>query len=246
MKIEPFPGTPTKQIVDRPFTTRAGRTGCQHVYSVVLTEEQEDWFRHWFPIETNRRLVAASGIKLSTLHRLADDIGLSKDPKALRRNRKRAAAHVKRVCERNGHYDRIRGRKPSEQTRQAVAKMWQDVREGKRENPIKAMWQTNPKKYRQRLEHSSTSFRELYRKERLREELGLRRQTKLLIVEQPYTKRQIHHRHHALLKGYFYMEDCSEQSGERYNIYYDEKTKRSEKFERNLQNDGFTVIEWKD
>ena len=66
----------------------------------------------------------------------------------------------------------------------------------------------------------------------------------LLIVGQPYTRRQIHHRHQALLKGYYYMEDCSEQSGERYNIYYDENTERSEKFERNLQKDGFTLIKW--
>ena len=37
----------------------------------------------------------------------------------------------------------------------------------------------------------------------------------------PYTKRQTSHRYNALKRGYIIMEDCSEQGGERYNIYYD-------------------------
>ena len=37
------------------------------------------------------------------------------------------------------------------------------------------------------------------------------------------------------------MEDCSESGGERYNIYYDNQTHRSEKFENNLISDGFNV-----
>ena len=39
------------------------------------------------------------------------------------------------------------------------------------------------------------------------------------------------------------MLDCSEGSGERYNIYYNEDTKRSQLFERNLINDGFNVVQ---
>jgi hypothetical protein len=42
------------------------------------------------------------------------------------------------------------------------------------------------------------------------------------------------------------MEDCSEQGGERYNIYYDNETERAPIFERNLQKDGFHIKEWID
>ncbi|MBO4551507.1 MAG: hypothetical protein J5733_12320, partial [Bacteroidaceae bacterium] len=55
------------------------------------------------------------------------------------------------------------------------------------------------------------------------------------------TRSQICRRYSAIKRGYILMEDCSEQGGERYNIYYDDDTERSEKFENNLKNDGFNV-----
>jgi hypothetical protein len=42
------------------------------------------------------------------------------------------------------------------------------------------------------------------------------------------------------------MEDCSEQGGERYNIYYDGQTSRAPIFEKNLLKDGFKIKEWND
>jgi hypothetical protein len=64
-----------------------------------------------------------------------------------------------------------------------------------------------------------------------------------MVVLNPYTRRQAEHRYNALKRGYYVMEDCSEQGGERWNIYYDESTRRSAVFERNLKADGFRVIE---
>ena len=61
----------------------------------------------------------------------------------------------------------------------------------------------------------------------------------------PFTRSQVNHRYHALRRGYFFMEDCSEGSGERYNIYYDGETARSPRFETNLEKDGFRIMEWK-
>ena len=40
------------------------------------------------------------------------------------------------------------------------------------------------------------------------------------------------------------MDDCSEQGGERYNIYYDNETQRSSIFEKNLLKDGFQLMQW--
>lgn len=36
MKIDQFPGVLTLQFVDRPFTTKTGRTGCQRVKAWVF------------------------------------------------------------------------------------------------------------------------------------------------------------------------------------------------------------------
>ena len=55
---------------------------------------------------------------------------------------------------------------------------------------------------------------------------------------------QTAHMYNALKRGYIIMEDCSEQGGERYNIYYDGQTERAPIFERNLINDGFSVREY--
>lgn len=245
MKIDPFPGVLTLQFVDRPFTTKLGKDGCQHVKAWVLTDEQREWFCRWFPEEENSRLMKASGMTHSTLHRFARELGLTKSPKGIKRIRKRQAAHIKRVCERNGYYDSMRGRQPSEACLKATAQMWQDIREGKREHPARIMKRENPRKYRKWMENRSKERKETIRKEMRRVLYGMERKTRLkCIVMCKYTRRQVFHRHNALKRGYIIMEDCSEQGGERYNIYYDNETKRSPIFERNLLKDGFHLKQW--
>lgn len=247
MKIDPFPGVLTLQFVDRPFTTKLGKAGCHHVKAWVLTDEQRAWFCKWFPEEENSRLMKASGMNHSTLHRFARELGLTKSPKGIKRIRKRQAAHIKRVCERNGYYDSMRGRQPSEACLKATAQMWQDIREGKREHPAIIMKRENPRKYRKWMENRSKERKETIRKEMRRVLYGMERKTRLkCIVMCKYTRSQVSHRHNALKRGYIIMEDCSEQGGERYNIYYDNETKRSPIFERNLLKDGFQLKQWID
>lgn len=245
MKIDTFPGVLTLQFVDRPFTTKTGRAGCQRVKACVLTDEQREWLCRWFPEEENSRLMAASGMSHSTLHRFAREMHLTKSPKGIKRIKQRQAQHIKRVCEKNGYYDSLRGRQPSEACRQATAKMWQEIREGKREHPFHIMRCENPRKYRKLMQRKSEERRDTIRKEQQRMLYGLELKTRLrCIVMCKYTRSQTAHRYNALLRGYFVMEDCSEQSGERYNIYYDHDTKRSPIFERNLLKDGFHLKEW--
>ena len=247
MKIDPFPGVLTLQFVDRPFTTKLGKAGCQHVKACVLTDEQRAWFCKWFPEEENSLLMKASGMTHSTLHRFARELGLTKSPKGIKRIRKRQAAHIKRVCERNGYYDSMRGRQPSEACLKATVQMWQDIREGKREHPLSIMKRENPRKYRKWMENRSKERKETIRKEMRRVLYGMERKTRLkCIVMCKYTRRQVFHRYNALKRGYIIMEDCSEQGGERYNIYYDNETQRSSIFEKNLLKDGFHLKQWID
>ena len=246
MKIDPFPGVLTLQFVDRPFTTKLGKAGCQRVKACVLTDEQRAWLCKWFPEEENSRLIAASGMSHSTLHRFARELGLTKSPKGWKRIKRRQAAQIKRVCEKNGYYDSLRGKQPSEACRKATAQMWQDIREGKREHPARIMKRTNPRKYRKWMERKSQERKETIRKETRRVLYGMERKTRLkCIVMCKYTRSQASHRYNALKRGYIVMEDSSEQSGERYNIYYDNDTQRAPIFERNLVKDGFNIKEWK-
>ena len=245
MKIDPFPGELTTQLVERPFITKKGKQGCQRNYSIVLTPEQAEWLRRWFPEEENSRLMEVSGMSHSTLHRFAREFGLTKSPKGWKRIKKRQAAHIKRVCEKNGYYDSLRGKQLSEACRKATAQMWQDIRDGKREHPTRVLKRTNPRKYRQWMQRRSEERKEIIRKENRRMVYGLPRQTRLkCIVMCRYTKRQVSHRYNALKRGYIILQDCSDAGGERYNIYYDDQTQRTDIFERNLIKDGFHLAPW--
>lgn len=235
MKIESFPGTLTRSE--------------KGYHSYILTSEQEAWLCKWYPEIENARITKLSGLRHATLHKFAHALGLKKSEEGMRKIKKRQAAKGKRICEKNGYYDSLRGRRPSEASIQATKRKWQEIREGKREyeHCLVKMKRENPRKYRACMKRRSKARKELYRKETLRMVYGLERKTKLRqVMLRPYTKSQISHRNYALKRGYSYMEDCTEGSGERYNIYWDSETQRSERFEANLIKDGFRVIEWKE
>ena len=243
MKIEPFPQVLTYQYIDKVYTTKTGKQGIQRVRAFVLTDEQEAWFRKWFPEVENSVIAETSGMSISLLHKFARQYGLTKSEKGLKGIKRRQAAHIKRLCERNGYYDSLRGRQPSAAAVEATKKRWEEVREGKREHPIKEIKRKNPRRYKKMMQKRSEERKKTIQKERMRELYGLERKTKLRLPMTKYTKRQVSHRYNALKRGYYVMLDCSESSGERYNIYYNEDTKRSDYFERNLINDGFKVVQ---
>jgi len=246
MKIDPFPGTLMKDWVVRPYKTKSGNTAYHRQQAWVLTDEQREWFCKWFPEVENKRLMKASGMSNATIYVFAHKFGLKKSEEGMRGILKRVAAHVKRKCERNGYYDSLRGKPVSEACQKGMAKMWQEIRDGEREDPIGKFRRTNPRRYRLRSKRMSEERKELIRKERLRTVYGLPRKTKLTnILMCKYTRRQLSHRYNAIQRGYILMQDCSEQGGERYNIYYDADTQRSPRFEQNLIADGFTLKPWK-
>lgn len=211
----------------------------------LLNEEQREWLRQWFPVTENRRLAKAMGTSESTMHRFARELHLTKSEKGLKAIKRRQAAHIKRVCEKNGWYDSLRGKPLSDECQEGTQRMWQEIREGKREHPFHVIRRNNPRRYKQLMKQKSEQRREAIRKDLIRMKWGLPRKTKLIhVVMQPYTKPQINRRHLALKRGYILASDCSEGSGHRYVIYYDNKTNRSPIFERNGIRDGFRFAEW--
>ena len=249
MKLPPFPGELKRSLVARPFTTKRGRQGCQHVYAVVLTPEQQQWFVTNFPEHENEKLMKASGLGWSTLHRLAREMHLQKSPEGHHRIMLRQGQKAKRTCEKNGYYASIRGRKPSEQCLAGTRQMWQDIRDGKREHPIEKMKREHPRKYRNITKRRSESRRELWRKEKLRDIYGLTRQTRLRLVQQPMTTSQTNHRYNAVKKYNYIVLDvqcAGSDPSDRWLIFYDGNTRRAPRFERNLLRDGFKVLPWEE
>lgn len=229
----------------KPFPGTMERIGSGGKY--LLNEEQREWLRQWFPVTENRRLANAMGTSESTMHRFARELGLTKSEKGLKAIKRRQAAHIKRVCEKNGWYDSLRGKPLSDECQEGTQRMWQEIREGKREHPFHVIRRNNPRRYKQLMKQKSKQRREAIRRDLIRMKWGLPRKTKLIhVVMQPYTKPQINRRHLALKRGYILASDCSEGSGHRYVIYYDSKTNRSPIFERNGIRDGFRFAEWAD
>ena len=233
-KLQPFPGELTK------------KPGKRNSMTYVLTEEQEEWFRSFFPEVENIKLMKASGMSHSTLHRLARAMGLTKSEEGMNGIKKRQAAHIKKVCEKNGYYDTLRGVKPSDASIEGTRRMWQQIREGKRLHPIHVVKRNDIMRYNELMQKKSQQRKELIYKERRRELYCIERKTRLHLPVNRYTRSQISHRCNAINRGYIIVDDYSEHGGERYNIYFDGDTDRSRILERNLERDGFTVLAWPD
>lgn len=218
----PFPGT----------LDRSGIGG-----KIMLTDEQLAWMTQYFPKIENSRLMEASGLTHSTLHRIARSYHLTKSVSGLRAIKRRQAKHIKQVCEANGYYDSLRGKPVSEACREGTRRLWASGF-----HPTKNM---SKRRYQQYIQRKSESRKELWRQERFRQQYGLARQTNLQMPEVNFTKRQICHRYNAQQRGYIITE-CSrrQDSPYRFVIFYDDDTERSEKFERNLIKDGFEPREW--
>jgi len=240
--MEPFPGTLQRRDVVKHHKTKTGKIG-EYCFKnkVVLTSEQKEWLCRWFPEVENKRLTKAIGISDSTLHRLAREQKLTKSEKGLKGIKKRQAAHIKRVCEKNGYYDSMRGKPMSEACMDGFSKYLEDIKNKRRLHPLRALKQKNPRRYNSLMRKRSAERSALIKKEKFRQDYGLVRHTKLRIILTPYRKSQVCRRYNALKRGYIVMQDSSEQGGERYNIYYDDDTQRSDKFEDNLRKDGFSV-----
>lgn len=242
MRIDPFPGVLEKKRVPHTFKSRLGKVSVQTCPTYVLTDAQREWLVRWFPETENSILMRVSGMKFSSLHRFARTLGLTKSDKGMHAIKRRQAAHIKKTCEKNGYYASLRGKPVSEACRNATAQMWEEIREGKREHPRRILERTNPRKYKRWLKNQSEARKDLIRREKRRVLYGIGRTSNIVgIVLRPYTRTQCNHRCNALKRGYIVMADCSEQSGERYNIYFDDQTERAPIFERNLVADGFTI-----
>lgn len=226
MKLAPFPGTLRRQPPHG---------------KVVLSGQQLAWLRTFFPVTENPRLIRASGLSHSVLHRFAREYGLTKSEEGLKAIKRRQAAHIKRVCERNGYYDSLRGKKPSQKCLDAYKKY---LHSDRYEHPMKKLKREHPRAYAAKMKKKSQVRKDLVRKEKCRDAYGLERKTRLRLPMRPYTRRQVGHRYNALRRGYLLAADCSEGTGERYVIYFNSNTQRSPMFERNCINDGFKFKEY--
>lgn len=198
----------------------------------VLTPEIAKELKRLYPIKTNLELMGLFAIGFSTLQRFKRELGLKKNEKVIRRKQ---AELAKQTCENNGYYDSLRGRKPTQQCIDASKRWWADGN-----HPLDILKKKNPRKYRKIRKDASEKRKAQFADERRRVKIGLDQKTNLHIPQFGYTRKQVCHRHNAIKRGYI-LGDYRENMGERYTIFWNRQTERSERFEHNLVKDGFRV-----
>lgn len=97
----------------------------------------------------------------------------------------------------------------------------------------------DPERFERRLEDMRQKITELWASERKRQRLGLRRKTRLHLPVNVWTRSDTNRRHKALKLGY--IVPVHTDIANRWVLWYDDETRRSERFERNSVNAGFKI-----
>ena len=211
---------------------RRSKAGVMEFY---IPEEMQEQFKKHVCNEMNRTVMEWYGISFSTLQRLKREFGLQKDMQKIRHKQ---AQLTKRICEKNGYYDSLRGKQPSEQCLEATRKL-----RASGFHPMKILKETNPRKYKRLMKKRSEERKELIAKERKRYEISLMPLTSLktnFYAGCRFTRAETCRRCNAKKYGYV-LGSSDPDLGERYFIYYDDNTNRSEIFEKNCIKAGFEV-----
>jgi len=198
-----------------------------------LTPDLEAQFRRLYPITMNRDMMRIFGISFSTMQRFKRELGLEKKMKTIRHKQAQLA---KRICEKNGYYDSMRGHRPSDACMEAAKKMRESGF-----NPWHRLRDTNRRKYNKCLKQKSEQRKELLRKERNRVDWGLEQYTNLHVPFYPYGHRRISFRNCCRIAGY--MPGNARLESERWVIYYTEDTKRGTVREKHGEALGFRFVQ---
>lgn len=222
------PTTPAKWQV--PMRQHPGMS----VKEYYLEGELKERFCQLFSKNSNRRMMQWFGISFSTLQRFKRELGLEKDMRSIR---KQQAKDIKKICEKNGYYDSLRGKAPSEARLEAARRL-----RASGFHPLKQLKANNPRKYKRLMAKKSEQRKELWRKERLRQDYGLERKTALNVPLNPLSHKASAHKH-AMIKACNYFAD---PDGDPRIICYDSQTRRSARREATAEKYGIRVVEGED
>lgn len=226
--------TPTKPTAPAKWQVPMRPRPRTNVMEYYLEGEMKERFCQLFPKNSNRRMMQWFGISFSTLQRFKHELGLEKDMRTIR---KQLAKDVKKICEKNGYYDSIRGKKPSEATIEATRQLYASGF-----HPLKQLKANNPRKYKRVMRKWSEQRKEQFRKERLRQDYGLERKTHLRIPACPLSRKASAQKH-AMIKACNYFAD---PLGDPRIICYDSQTRRSARREATAAKHGLRVVEGED
>ena len=194
----------------------------------VLEGETQRMFRKLWPIHSNRRIAEWFGLSFSTIQRLAKREGLEKNMKAIR---KELSRDVKKICEANGYYASLRGKRPSEACLEASRR-----KRAEGYHPCKRMKELSPRRYAKFIAERGAHIHELREKEKKRLRWGLEQKTKLNVAVEPLPHRAAGQKHLMIKHNNYFA-----VSGHSSWVCYDNETRRSARREATAIRHGLQV-----
>lgn len=195
-----------------------------------LDGETKEQFIKLYPKYPNSRIMKLFGISVSTVDRFRRELSLHKDMKAIRKEQGKA---LKKTCTKNGYYDSLKGKRPSEACIEATKRL-----RAAGFTPITRLKETNPRKYRAAMAKKSAARKELMRLEALREQYGLGRKTKIRIVQNKIKHVASAYKCYMIKKANYFADQESP-----FNICLDSQTQRSAKMEKTAAKHGLHVLQ---
>jgi len=194
----------------------------------VFSDEQIEWLRRNFPLYGNPPIAEEMGICITVLKRLAQKYGLTKSAegwKVINRTRGDSISKALRAAN-------IRpGEECLNALRRKMASGW---------NPMQSL---TPDEKKEIIQKRSETRKRNIRSERRRILFGFEPKGRIHLPQRNYTKNQYQCRSRAKKRGYILPADIREGSGNRFVIYYNEQTERSQSFENRLNKHGFRLVE---
>lgn len=226
-----FPGThtPTRAEIVGKARHQCPMRKVRGVDAYYLDDDTKAHFIRLYPTTLNRDMMRIFGISFSTLQRFKRELGLEKKMQTIRHKQAQIA---KQICEENGWYDSLRGKAPSEACMAAARKM-----RAEGFHPLRQLKKKNYAKYKRVMAKRAEARKELERKERLRANWGLERQTNLHRPYDPFGYKRTSFRNTCKQVGY--IPGSAYDQAERWVIYYTPETKRGKIREEHGQRLGF-------
>ena len=206
---------------------RKSKKGPMEFY---IEGELKERFCELFPKHSNVRIMQWFGISFSTLQRFKRELGLAKDMTAIR---KELARDVKKICEKNGWYDSLRGKAPSQAALDATAKL-----RAEGFHPWKRLKEINPRKYKRACKKRAEKWRETRERDKRRVSFGFEPQTgfRHTFVKLSNTASS---QKHAMIHQCNYFADYDHPTW----VCYDSETRRSERREQTAIRHGLRIVE---
>lgn len=223
--------TPTKPTTKAKWPVPMRPNAKQpHLMEYYLEGELLDKFCKLFPKHSNRRIMQWFGIGFATMQRFKRELGLEKDMTAIR---KELAKDVKKICEKNGYYDSLRGKAPCQAARDATAKL-----RAEGFHPWKRLKEINPRKFKRAQKKKAEKWRETRERDKRRVGFGFEPQTNFNHSFVKLSHTAIGQKH-VMIKRNNYFSDPEHPSW----VCYDKETKRSERSEATAVRHGLRIVQ---